>query len=196
MKYTLIFGCVLFVLNSCTYTKGSPEPAITYIPDINYRDIPDAVIQPNDSLALDVDMDLKADVMIYGEKTSYITSSGSSGAHYAYYFTIKAIHPNSSISCGSQTNNQFSNFGAGMPVSQSSRWENKAYLRYHHLTSSFGYWDLFPSGGYIGVELRSGSDKRYAWVRLKDSIGTSNLKVYEFAINRDPNQPINAGQKQ
>ena len=84
------------------------------------------------------------------------------------------------------------NFSIGQAIGNVENFVATAYLFRHHNNSNIGN---FTNSGYLGLEIKSGSNKYYGWAQIDNvNVSTPTFRVVDWAYQDAAGAQINAGE--
>ncbi len=172
---------------------------------IKYFDVdPDAVINQNQFIDIDLDQDGFSDLTLeqYYYYYYYYGYYSYYGGNQTYNTVWVSQHPQTKMVAHTIfPAGNAARLDQGIVVGGTSNFTTaSAYTNLGSSTNGIsntnGAWS---NGGphfdkYLGVRLTKGSDSFYGWIRLDYNASSTQFTVKEFALNMEPNAPITTGQ--
>lgn len=79
----------------------------------------------------------------------------------------------------------------GQPIASTGSWQKPSYSVLNNGTQ--GNW-IGVSDHFLGVKVKSGVNWLYGWIRLDVNLAGTSVTIKDYACNRTPNAPMDAGQ--
>lgn len=167
--------------------------------EVIYTDIDDITLGVGDTLDLDIDSDGVFDFVFRGGS---VTGSGGTWSFVSVFgFAYTAGIGNAENQLMGYTGS-FYNYGSaldyGALIGPDGPWLNYPSLSNSAVLGSNYYgvtYGQFPGLGerYLGFQFTVLGNIHYGWMRLEADVDPCYIKLYDFAYESNPGQPIEAG---